>query len=580
MSLPAYNKEKTNYRRLKYFTEYSDKIDKGEITVSKNIQLQIDRIKEMCEKHYVEYELGQRPILFIERFCHNTKGSKDLLKLHLSQKVWIEVAYSLYTHNSQGKYQRLIREVLIQVSRGSGKSTICSALALYNLIADHENGSEVYALASTREQANILFEASLAMSRVSPWLDERLHKSTGSKIKYDNTNSVFEIKTPDYNVLDGLNGHAVFFDEVHSYRDDGRIIKVVNDGGFRKRNNPMTWYITTNGTTRDCAYDKLYARGLRNLKEKESDRMLAFLYELDSVEEIHDEEMWQKAIPLLDTEMLSRDVIREDIVAAKSDPTIQAELLSKVFGIAVNGSQSYFTNDECELNPLDTSNLRSKNLIQQPVIIGLDLSEVNDFCSISILKPFDENQYDVIFKRYLPKVGADKVSVNKKLKYDVWKKDGWLKIHDDDFNNQTAIFEDLKQYLDEHNLTPILLGYDNWNARVFVDLFKTWYSSCKCERIPQNVKTLSPPMKEVKALMIKRKIYFDDPVFRWCLSNVVAKIDAAQNVYPRKETTENKIDDFLALLNAYTIYNDNRVDFEFYFLSGDTQANIYNSLDF
>jgi phage terminase large subunit-like protein len=36
----------------------------------------------------------------------------------------------------------------------------------------------------------------------------------------------------------------------------------------------------------------------------------------------------------------------------------------------------------------------------------------------------------------------------------------------------------------------------------------------------------------------------------WMMSNVVAKVDAKDNVYPRKERAENKIDGFVALCSA------------------------------
>ena len=41
-----------------------------------------------------------------------------------------------------------------------------------------------------------------------------------------------------------------------------------------------------------------------------------------------------------------------------------------------------------------------------------------------------------------------------------------------------------------------------------------------------------------------------DPAMTWMLSNVVAKPDAKDNVYPRKERPENKIDGPVALIMA------------------------------
>ena len=55
----------------------------------------------------------------------------------------------------------------------------------------------------------------------------------------------------------------------------------------------------------------------------------------------------------------------------------------------------------------------------------------------------------------------------------------------------------------------------------------------------------------IEALIRDRKIVHDgDPVMTWAMSNVVAKPDAKDNVYPRKEREENKIDPFVALCEA------------------------------
>ena len=42
----------------------------------------------------------------------------------------------------------------------------------------------------------------------------------------------------------------------------------------------------------------------------------------------------------------------------------------------------------------------------------------------------------------------------------------------------------------------------------------------------------------------------DDPVLGWMASNVVAHLDAKDNIYPRKERPENKIDGIVALIMA------------------------------
>lgn len=79
------------------------------------------------------------------------------------------------------------------------------------------------------------------------------------------------------------------------------------------------------------------------------------------------------------------------------------------------------------------------------------------------------------------------------------------------------------------------------------------------------VLNFSEPMKQVEALIRDKKLLHDgDPVMTWMMSNVVAKLDAKDNVYPRKERNENKIDGFVALCMAMGIYGASGQDFNPY----------------
>ena len=68
---------------------------------------------------------------------------------------------------------------------------------------------------------------------------------------------------------------------------------------------------------------------------------------------------------------------------------------------------------------------------------------------------------------------------------------------------------------------------------------------------PMNVSTMSEPTKILDVLIREHRIRHDgDPVLAWSLSNVVGHRDAKDNVYPRKQEAENKIDPAIALIMA------------------------------
>jgi len=69
--------------------------------------------------------------------------------------------------------------------------------------------------------------------------------------------------------------------------------------------------------------------------------------------------------------------------------------------------------------------------------------------------------------------------------------------------------------------------------------------------IPQNVRTLSNPMKELEALVISGRFHHNgNPVLTWMASNVVCHTDVNDNIFPRKLKPEYKIDGIVATLTA------------------------------
>jgi len=56
----------------------------------------------------------------------------------------------------------------------------------------------------------------------------------------------------------------------------------------------------------------------------------------------------------------------------------------------------------------------------------------------------------------------------------------------------------------------------------------------------EGLKELDAVLKELGAQIAGKIGHNGDPVMGWMMSNVVAKVDAMDGVYPRKERPENK----------------------------------------
>lgn len=571
---------------MKYFDHWSEMVERGDIPVNHYIKLAIERVKRFKKQYIFKQKEANRRIDFIENETSNTKGLDTPLKLALVQKVWLEVAWGFYREVEVTKTdpdtlevftaketRRLINQNAYIVPRGSGKTTLASAIALVGLMIDGEYGADVQNLAYDRVQAGYLFDASVAMTnKEGTMLDflrqkDVLHK-TKTGLRFNPTNSVMSIKTSDYDSLDGTNAHYNLFDEIHTYDDD--FIKVVNDGSSRKRKNWITWYLSTNGTKRDRVFDRYFKIWVDILEGRiDDDTVMPWLYQLDSADEIYDDTKWQKAMPMLGI-TTEKEVIHQDIEMSRNDPVMQAELMAKTFNLPVNNYLAYFTNDETMGNKdkFDHDLFVGNEDRYARAVIGMDLSEVQDITSISFMIVDGDERY-FLNKKYLPRNTVENLPKEMRDKYYEWAAKGDFTIHDNDFNDPDFIFDDLREFMSENKILPLVIGYDARSASELVRKFKDAYGNITPVDIDQVIKqttpVLSQPLKVYKALISAGKIIFDDPVSTFAHLNVMVKVDANGNIFPNKAKAKDKIDVFASQLDAFIAYENNKNELSWYF---------------
>jgi len=111
-----------------------------------------------------------------------------------------------------------------------------------------------------------------------------------------------------------------------------------------------------------------------------------------------------------------------------------------------------------------------------------------------------------------------------------------------DFNEIQA---DLKADMNKHGAKEIT--YDPWRATQLAQGLQA--EGANIVEFRNTVANMSPAMYEMEAAIKSGRFHYDgNPVMTWMFSNLVAKIDAKENVYPRKQKPENKIDGVVALI--------------------------------
>ena len=91
--------------------------------------------------------------------------------------------------------------------------------------------------------------------------------------------------------------------------------------------------------------------------------------------------------------------------------------------------------------------------------------------------------------------------------------------------------------------------YDPWQATQMAQRLTA--QGATTVEFRNTVPNFSDPMKEIEAAAKGGRLHHNgDPVLAWMVSNVTAKEDAKENIFPRKDVPENKIDGLVALIMA------------------------------
>lgn len=543
---------------MNYVLEYWNEIQAGNITVSKRVHRQYEKLAasaNLAEGKYIfDESKANRPIEFIERFCKHSKGewAGKTIELELFQKAYIAALFGFVDKDTG---LRQYTESMFYVGRKNGKTTMLAGIALYMLIADGESGSEVYSIASKKEQANILFDEAHNMIKQSPYLSKHIRKRK-SDLYFEHTMSKLMALGKNSNSLDGLNGHFVSIDELHSIAD--RNLYEVMKQSMSARQEPLLIMITTAGHIRETIFDDMYEYASNVVDDTfTDDNFLPVLYELDEKKEWLNPAAWQKANPALGSIKKFGDLERK-VDRAKNSPNELTGLLTKDFNIRDTIHSAWLTFDD--INNEETFDI--EDFRGSYAIGGADLSITTDLSCATILMIDKDTEKRYIHQMYwLPRDSFEERVTIDKIPYDKWHEQGLLRLCNGNTINYSDITAWFLELLNDYDITPLWIYYDNYSARYWVDEMLT--HGFKMERCIQGAKTLSLPMQNMGAELKAKKINFNNnPVLKWCLTNTGTETDRNGNIVPVKnQSAKMRIDGMASMLDAYVGLYDHYEEF-------------------
>lgn len=539
--------------------KYEEDVLSGQIPACTYVKQAIRRQREDLKRwsgkdslFYFDQAEGNRVCKFIELLPH-TKGALRGQKIKLEPwQCWILTTIFGWRRRSDNR--RRFGRVYIEVPRGNGKSSLSSGVALYCLLADREPGAEVYSFATTRDQAGIVFGDAKQMAMMCEPLRKKFGLEVLAKALFvPGTNSTFQAKSAEGSTLDGLNTHFACIDELHAHKT--RAVYDVVETSIGKRLNPILWVITTAGfdTAGICYEVRTMVREVL-ARTVEDETQFGIIYTIDEGDDWKTEAALIKANPNWGVSVMPKMVLPLQLKAitlasaANNFKTKHLDVWCQAGAAWMD--MTAWHKGECSIDLDDFEG--------RPCVIGLDLGAKNDLTAkVYVFKTEGDDgrpRYQVFSRLYLPQTAIDKGTVSQ---YSGWADTGVIQVTGGAMTDLTRIEEELREDLSRFDVQAI--AYDPWQATQLAnDLSEDGAPMVEYRNTVQNV---SEPMKWLEALVQDGRLDHDgNPCMTWMMGNVVAKVDAKDNIFPRKERYESKIDGPVALIYALAMYLSDRED--------------------
>ena len=571
-----------------YYGQFRDAVMRGEIPVCREISMEMNRIDDLIANPGIWYD--DEAINGFIAYCENELTLTDGGDLHLLDtfKLWAEqifgwyyfVERSVYEPNPDGHGGRYVKKTIkkrlttkqyLIVARGAAKSMYGSCIQNFFLNVDTTTTHQITTAPTMKQAEEVMspIRTSITRSRgpLFQFLTEgSMQNTTGSKanrmklastkkgIENFLTGSLLEIRPMSINKLQGLRCKISTVDEWLSgdIRED--VIGAIEQGAS-KLDDYLIVAMSSEGTVRNGSGDTIKMELMDILKsEYVNPHVSIWYYKLDSIEEVNNPEMWPKANPNLG-KTVSYETYQQDVERAEKAPAARNDILAKRFGIPMEGYTYYFTYEE-------TIPHRKRDYWQMPCSLGGDLSQGDDFCAFAFMFPLGNELFGIKTRNYITSSTLMKLPAAMRMKYDQFMMEGSLIVLEGTTLDMMEVYEDLDNHINECGYDVRSFGFDPYNAKEFVERWKSENGPFGIEKVIQGARTESVPLGELKKLAEERKLLFDEELMMFAMGNCITLEDTNGNRKLLKKRYEQKIDAVAAMMDAYVAYKLNRDAFE------------------
>lgn len=446
-------------------------------------------------------------------------------------------------------YVRRYKYVYIVLGRKNGKSEIAAGIVLYLLVADDEEGAEIYGAAKDTKQAGKVWQPAKRMVQLSPLLSRRLKVNLQARRIADaKTDSYYEV-IPGADALGelGHNPHGVIIDEVLA-QPDGELWNTLRTAEGT-RTQALFLLITTETNDPNSFGAEMIDEAERiEADPSRSPHSFAYVRKTPAKANPWIEKTWYAANPALGS-FLSVEAFRREALNAQNNPNLENSFRQYKLNQRVNAASAWLTTLLWQRGAGLGHNPRK--LVARKAYGGLDLSATSDLTALAwaFTDRFEAGTgpVDMVWRYWCTEAAAPKLTKATGGAFEQWVRAGLVKLTEGDAIDYDAIHNQLA--LDAAAFDVQILGVDRWNSQATI-------TYCDKHGIPAETLgqgyPLSPALLEIERLLkVDAVNHGGNPVSKWCAecTSVKRRADdeAVKLVKPDRDATDKRIDGIAAM---------------------------------
>jgi phage terminase large subunit-like protein len=516
-------------------SKYAKAIAEGKILAPRAVKLLAEKHLQDLDTHPDLYDTAA--VRRFTRFAGSLVQWKDRWAGEPFRLLpWQEFLASMLFGWRDTDGSRRYRQVYVEVPRKNGKTSFAAVVALYLLLADGIEGAEVYAAATKKDQARIVWQSAVEMVRRSPWAPELEFFKTS--LSFPRTSSFFQPLASDEDTLDGLSPHGVIIDELHAHRTSGVWDVLTSAVGARER--PIVFAITTAGAGgQDSICRRLHEYGLQVLEGAVEDRrFLPLIYSPDPEDRWDDPAVWRKLNPSLG-ETVTEEFLSDEAAKARGIRSEEEKFRRYYLCEWVQSSEAFIA-------PSLLSQAAGGKEIPpgSTVWAGLDLSLTTDLTALVWFREAEQGRLEVDAQFFLPRGRAEEMSREHRTDYLDMERKGWITLPRGDVFDFDDLMMRFEKLLSPYRVVGV--GYDPWCA---FHLAQKMERQVQMVEVRQSRKVISPAISELGKLFQTKRIRVRNPLLLRHLANMRVKVGSDGLLYPDHKSGA-PIDGATALINA------------------------------